>query len=635
MRGAPPDVGASQSHRGAALVGAILLIVGLSAAISVDVVKAGYGIKSDEATYVAMTLSAAYDGDLTYQRRDLERFWGIYQQGPEGIFLKRGKQVRLRLGTPAPYVHLERSVDGHGDRLYFGKSMIYAVAAAPFVRLLGINGILVFHVLLLLAASACGYFFLAAQSPSGPALAFTGAFVGASVVPIYGVFLLPEVFNFSLVFMAYFLWLYKEVAQPRSRLLNGLTSDLLAAILLGVVTYAKPPSNAPLVLPLVLWLWWRREWWKGFVVGSAAVAAAAMLFLTTAAISGEFNYQGGDRRQFYGKFPFDAPDAIWERRGAAVATDAPGVDNVLVPSEIVRLFPNNVKYFLIGRHFGMVPYFFPGALAVLLWLASPERRRPWRVLTLVGMVVSTMVMLVLVPYTWSGGGGPPGNRYFLSVYPVLVFLTPPMASAGPALVAWLGGALFTAKMLVNPFVAAKFTWQAPERGFARRLPVELTMANDLPVMLAQPLRGWIKYGPDPAMRLYFLDTHASPPEELWRNADGSAQFGIWISGSGRAEIIARSVDRADHFSVTVESPIATRFTISAGATSVTVPIVPGRPETLDVPAAGVHGLNGYAYLVKARSTEGFTPRLTDPTARDDRNLGVLINFRPVSSPHGQ
>ena len=36
----------------------------LSLARSVDVPRTGYGIKSDEATYVAMALSVAYDGDL-------------------------------------------------------------------------------------------------------------------------------------------------------------------------------------------------------------------------------------------------------------------------------------------------------------------------------------------------------------------------------------------------------------------------------------------------------------------------------------------------------------------------------------------------------------------------------------------
>ena len=95
----------------------------------------------------------------------------------------------------------------------------------------------------------------------------------------------------------------------------------------------------------------------------------------------------------------------------------------------------------------------------------------------------------MLPWTWSGGGGPPGNRYFFSAYPLLLFLVPPGISVAPGVLAWIGGALFTAKMLVNPFWAAKFPYLVIEKGPARRLPVELTMANDLPVRLAQPLRG--------------------------------------------------------------------------------------------------------------------------------------------------
>jgi len=59
---APPE---TRSIGGAAVAGALLLVLLLAAAISVDVVRAGYGVKSDEATYVAMALSVAYDGDLT------------------------------------------------------------------------------------------------------------------------------------------------------------------------------------------------------------------------------------------------------------------------------------------------------------------------------------------------------------------------------------------------------------------------------------------------------------------------------------------------------------------------------------------------------------------------------------------
>ncbi len=82
------------------------------------------------------------------------------------------------------------------------------------------------------------------------------------------------------------------------------------------------------------------------------------------------------------------------------------------------------------------------------------------------------------------------------------------------MIAWIGGALFTAKMLVNPFYAAKNPQLIAERGFVRRLPVELTMANDLPVML-DSARAHVWFSD---VMLYFLDEHAHTPETV--DADG-------------------------------------------------------------------------------------------------------------------
>src|SRR5579864_5301567 len=192
--------------RVARVVAAILLTVALAAAISVDVVKTGYGVKGDEATYVSMALSLAYDHDLLYQQRDVERFWGLYRAGPEGIFLKRGAHWHVRFGGGAPWVHVRRTPDQSQDRLYFSKAIAYAIAAAPFVRVFGLNGLLVLNVLLLFAVAACGYRFLLARASPGPALTFTLAFLAAAAVPVYVVFLTSDLFNFALVFIAYFLW---------------------------------------------------------------------------------------------------------------------------------------------------------------------------------------------------------------------------------------------------------------------------------------------------------------------------------------------------------------------------------------------------------------------------------------------
>jgi hypothetical protein len=616
------------SRAGVPVAGLALLLVALAAAISIDFVRASYGIKSDEATYAAMTLSVAYDHDLTWERNDLERFVGLYQQGPEGIFLKRGKRLRIRTSSRPPFIEVTKSSDVRNDRLYYGKAMVYGLVAAPFVRLFGMNGIPVLHVLLIAVVCACGYWFLSATSPPAAALAFTLAFVGVSVVPIYGIFVMPDLLNFALVFVAYFLWLYKEVGD-RSRLLLGDWSDLLAAVLLATATYSKP-TNGPIIAPLVALMLWRRQSRRAVVTAVVFVAVVGAWFGANALVTGEFNYQGGDRKTFYGSFPFEATGRdIWNEKAELVTTNDSDAENVLEPAGLANRLAHNIEYFFVGRHFGFVPYFFPGFVALLIWAGSRERFEPWRVLVVAGGAGATFLLLLFLPYTWSGGGGPPGNRYFLSLYPVLFFVVPQVRS-WHALLAIAGGALFTAKILVNPFVSAKNTWEIAQRGLARRLPVELTMANDLPVMLEQPPRGHIPYGGGPTgVLLYFLDAHAFPPEPVGTAPDGSTIWGMWISGSGRAEIIVRAAFPIHHLEIEAQSPIRTEVVLTLGTAPVSRTIIPKQVARFDLEASGVEGLNDYNYLLTARSTQGFIPHLVDPNSRDDRNLGVQIRFSAV------
>jgi len=185
----------------------------------------------------------------------------------------------------------------------------------------------------------------------------------------------------------------------------------------------------------------------------------------------------------------------------------------------------------------------------------------------------------------------------------------------------MGGAMFTAKMGVNPCVAAKFPKQTTERGFARKLPVELTMANDLPIMLeGVRAHAWIS-----DVLMYFLDEHAYSPERI----DSEGHLGVWIAGDGRADILVRCEWPIDHLTITAFSPIHTTFTVSAGAGDASVVIAPGKESTFDVRAHGVRDYRSFAYLLRARSSDGFVPRLLDPDSDDLRNLGVRIRFTPV------
>jgi hypothetical protein len=618
----------SPRHTGPAVLGLIVLVIAGALALSVDVPRTTYGLKSDEATYIAATLSVAHDGNLSFERRDLERFAGLYHSGPEGIVLKRGKELRVRLHAPFPFVHIVKRDDPRADRLFFGKAVAYSIVAAPFVRLFGLNGFLLFQVILLAAAALAAYVFLSAQMAPASAVTLTTAFLGASAVPLYGAFLMPEIFNLTLVTLAYFCWAHKHVA-PRSWLAGGWT-DVVAAVLLGIATYSKPLPSAILVAPIVLLAWMNRDWMRGFALGATAVLVAGLLFAFNVAVSGEANYQGGDRKIFYGRFPFDAPDFTWASQPARITTDASTPREVLTSPELPARFARNVKYFLVGRHFGFVPYFFPGVVAVCWWLASGVRWDRWRQLTFGAAFVAAVVLLLYLPWTWNGGGGSPANRYFLTAYPALLFLMPPGVSVLPGVLAWAGGALFTAKMLTSPFVAAKYPYLLVEKGPARRLPVEMTMANDLPQRIAQPLRAHILYRNDPGVLLYFLDQNAWPPEPTHVGPDGSPVHSMWASGAGRAEIIVRTPWPIDRIEAEAESPIHTVFTVALGAEAVTIRIEPKKVYRFSVKAAGVRGFGDYNYLLTTHSTEGFIPHLMELANMDYRNLGAALRFRPVT-----
>src|SRR5262245_27346106 len=205
-----PRDGSATAGRSIGMLATLLVGVALLGfALSVDFPRAAHGFKGDEATYYSLTYSLARDFDFSFTRTDLVRVWDEFPTGPEGIFLKRGRRVTLRRDGAFPWVRIGKPYVV--DRLFYGKSFIYPLAAAPFVRIFGTNGFLVFHALLLTACFGAGISWLRARgSPPPVAVAYAAAFLGVSIVPVYLVWLTPELFNFSLVFLAFFLWSYKE-----------------------------------------------------------------------------------------------------------------------------------------------------------------------------------------------------------------------------------------------------------------------------------------------------------------------------------------------------------------------------------------------------------------------------------------
>lgn len=670
-------VAASPLLRDPGVVASILLGLLLTGfALAVDFPKASLGFQSDEATYYVLGHSLAEDGDFAFDRGDLARVWREFPSGPEGIFLKKGKSRWIEQTSGFPWVGLASGPDPHGDRLYFGKSFAYPLAAAPFVWLFGTGGFLVLHAILLALNLLAAYWFLRARSDATAALAYAAVFFVASAAPVYFVWITPEIFNLSMGVLGLFCGLYRMVSPDVppgagwwSRFLRGAGGPCLGAVIIGIAAFSKP-TNAALAVPIVAAALLRRDWKIGAAASLAFALSSGALVALNLATSGEANYQGGDRATYYMAkgFPF-MTDAAPTTTTSAQATPAVGGgalglargrddllrEIILSRDSLVEVFPANLRYFLIGRHSGLVPYFFPGVLSVLLFLfAGRGRRAGFQWVTLGTAIFANLVLLLWVPYTYSGGGGPIGNRYFMGLYPLLLFVTPALRSALPAVGGLAVGALFTAPLVMNPFYTSYRPAEHAKHGPLRWLPLEKSLLNDLPINVT-PERVRIQLAGEPRIFAYFVDDNAYPPEGEW----------FWVKGGSRADLILRAplkevAEGGQELTVIGPDgvPVVKRFaahqlrqlrvevrtgdvpntvTIETGADRQQLSLGAHRDTFTTVRAeaglpyrAHLDQATSYVYTLSITSATGFTPMFTQGAGNtDQRYLGVLVRLVPM------
>lgn len=641
----PAPVGRAWQHPGVLatmIVGALFL----GFALSVKFPVVAFGFQSDESTYYSLGHSFAKDFDAQFQRQDLVRVWKEFPTGPQGIFLKRGRHVWLESQSQFPFVRLETSPDSRSDRLYYGKAFIYPLAAAPFIVLFGTNGFLVLHAILLTACFGACYAFVRARSSEATAIVFAVAFLFASAAPVYFVWLTPELFNLAMVLLGLFLWAYKEVAPPLvptgtwtdrwARLLRSPWSDVLACVLLGVATFSKP-LNVLAAAPVLGLALLRRQWGRVAAICVTFVVTTGGLFFVNLLSAGDFNYQGGERATFYNAFPFQTPDATFERLGEIRATDGLLTEVIFNRDALTTVLSWNLLYFVVGRHTGLVPYFFPGILALgAFLLAGRQRREPFQWLVLVTLALAAVALLVYMPFTYSGGGGPVGNRYFMGYYALFLLLVPAAMTPRVA-VAAAGGALFTAQLVFNPFFTSFFPATHPKYGPFRWLPIELSLVNDLPVNVTpsrakQPLAG------DPPIQAYFLDDNAYNREGEW----------FWVRGESRADLILRAPARPHPdgaFTTLALEALEIELANGAAASVVTIDtgaerlrVEPGAYNSQTVRVAMPEGFPyksvpgqpmNRVYAIEIASSDGFIPLFHEADQRDNRYLGTRVRIVPV------
>jgi hypothetical protein len=598
-----------------AALGAGLVI----AALATDLARGSGGeFWGDGATYHAMAHSLAADLDLRYEARDVIRVRREFKSGPQGIFLKRASGG-LRIDGKGGFPWVSRVPEAE-PRLYYAKAFVYPLAAAPFVRVFGTRGLLLVNVLVFMLAVWLGYEERRRRG-NDPlrALAFVLVVFLATVAPLYLLWPTPEMFGLGLA--------------TAGLAATSLGRPWLAAILFGVAVYLKPP-NLFLALPLGVLPFLPGEgerllgpgllgrFLESAKRGLALGATALALYGLNAVFTGEMNYQGGERKTFYGRFPLEEHDVTFDNSGFWMTTDhlGPLVEGrdedkltaktgpLRAPEEVRASFVRNLGYFWVGRFGGVLPYFAPAFAAMVVFVViGPRTRRG--ALAMASLAVSWLFYMWLIPDNWYGGGGTVGNRYFLSLLPLTLFLVPRGRVWPVAVFGLVVGAPFVAPILASPLAHSMRPGRHATAGFYRFLPPELTMLNDLSVF-TEPWRKKRPFGftGDPhggrpadadAYFLYFMDDGTHGKESL------GDREGFRLRGGARAEIVLRAFDILAVKRVLLRMEAASsgdEIEARLGSSTAVASLAPGQAAEISLEAGeGFRYYDTYLYVLELRS----------------------------------
>lgn len=553
-----------------------LFIVVFSFATDLPRSKRG-GFFSDESTYYGIIQSLARDGDLKYERADIQRIRADFWVGPMGLFLKRG-------------------TDG---RIYYAKSFIYPLFVAPFFRLFGSHGILLANGLMVLLALLMGFLLLRQHHPARPSFFFTLAYLFGSVTFIYIWWTTADLFNFFVNFAALFFFFYR-FRQP--------AWSWLAAPLFAAAVFSKP-NNVLHIGMLFLLLLCRREWKRLVVLGLLSVLFLGGLFAFNYAQTGELNYQGGERRSFYGDFPLERPDFTFD---SAIRMTADNYWSRWSLSPAIILY--NLFYYVFGRFTGMLIYFFPAVFLLLLFAFQKKEREDWFLLA--GIILAILCYVLLMPDNYFGGGGSLGNRYFLNIFPLFFFLGHRQRLFRFTLVPVFAAVLFLSPVYMNS-LASSAEPRYPGIAFPASLfPAEKTQFSTLPSN-TNPKAFGRRIGA--GYTLYLLNDNYNPIDDdsVWTYSDRELEFFLLASRRVRSFAVhLKNIPRPNQVFVAVEHKKRQVYIEPGGMRTVTF---------ADVPGLAIDG--HYLYTFRIRSAQSFCPFFGTAGSSDRRLLGVQARIQ--------
>jgi hypothetical protein len=602
-----------QDARGAwaALLLVSLAFLGFALFANLPVLHQGF-LFADQAVYYSMAQSLAFDGDIEYTKKDLVRYMEDFAAGPNGIFLKRVKK------------------DGQ-EKLFFAKNFAYSFFAAPFVRVFDSNGPLVFHAVMLFLLLLMGFSYFSLGNSPGLSLLRVLTFLFASVAGVYFLWIAPDFFNLFLVFTVLFLWLYKvrcrelgkpaaDAATPRwQRFLLSGGSDYLAAFIAGIAVYSKPPNIAVLG-PFLLWTLLKKKYARSVGILLGFALSFGILFGTNYLMTSDWNYQGGERKTFYSSYPLEKDGLTFDNTGWTM-TATGYMERTLRPVKFVFY---NIFYYFFGRFTGITWYFFPAVLFLILFVIGKKSLDRW--LILIALAGEILIYIILMPDNYGGGGGSLGNRYFLGIYPLFLFLPGIKIKDKELLVAWGMAALLIGQILLTPLQSSARPSTHGKKLPFTLFPVELTLINELPTNTNPPAFKQQWGVPLYADRfLYFLNDNF-----IRKDSD---ENGWWTLGDRKADIILRTFFPVKEVAVHLLSNprLSNRITVTVEGRTQEVALGANAAATLRFPVGnGFQDRQAHLFRLKIKADKGSIPYYESEANKERRWLGVFFNLEVVA-----
>jgi hypothetical protein len=282
---------------------------------------------------------------------------------------------------------------------------------------------------------------------------------------------------------------------------------------------------------------------------------------------------------------------------------------------------SNLFYYFFGRFTGLTWYFFPAVLALFLFVLGPRRIYQWFLLA--AILGGILFYIVIMPDNYAGGGGALGNRYFVSIYPLFLFLPGIQRKPREIALCWIMAGLFIAPILTNPLFHSHYPPTHAKKAPFKWLPLEMTLVNNFPTNTnpsarRQPIG--IKYS-----WIHFLDDNFIPRQK----ESELEKFGFWTRGPYTAEMILKTYYPIKKLTVYLLNNPRMRndIAVKVGKEKQLLTLGQNQRGSLTFTSPKPFQIKAiHLYRIKIGASKGAIPYFEDEYSEEKRYLGVYFEF---------